>query len=278
MGHRLVPAFGDGLKALRREWRLTRRTVGASAELRPVTSARRAELRSLQRRMGVRFRDDRLMNMSLCHRSYTAEAGAASNERLEFLGDAVLGVVVSQWLYRRLDGRPEGDLARVKSVVVSEESLARIARQIAVDRYLLLGRGEERSGGRGKNALLADALEALIGACYLDSGLHAAERFVERVFAEEIENVIAGRHRQDYKTLLQEFSQKRFRAFPKYRVAERRGPDHDRVFSMDVVVDGRPYGPAQGKSKKQAEQRVARIAYTELVGEESASGGSAAAG
>jgi len=275
MSRKFVPALGDGFKALRGEWRLPRRGTrsshagssagGASMDLRPVSPARRAELRSLQRGIGVRFRDERLMNLSLCHRSYTAEAGVASNERLEFLGDAVLGMVISQWLYRRLEGRPEGDLARVKSVVVSEESLAQIARQLSVHRYLLLGRGEERSGGRGKSALLADALEALIGACYLDSGLHAAERFVERVFADEIENVIAGRHRQDYKTLLQELSQKRFRAFPKYRVTERRGPDHDQVFSMDVVVAGRPYGPAEGKSKKQAEQRVARIAYSQLV-------------
>jgi ribonuclease-3 len=287
MARKLVPALGNGFKALRKEWRLARRTAGSTpgsiAELQPVSPARRAELRSLQRRMGVRFRDERLMNLSLCHRSYTAEAGVASNERLEFLGDAVLGLVASQWLYRRLEGRPEGDLSRVKSVVVSEESLARIARQISVDRCLLLGRGEERSGGRGKSALLADALEALIGACYLDSGLHAAEQFVERLFVDEIEKVIAGRHRQDYKTLLQELSQKRFQAFPKYRVTERRGPDHDQVFSMDVVVAGRPYGPAEGKSKKQAEQRVARIAYAQLVeteadSGESGSGGSTAAG
>ena len=261
-------ALGNGLKALRDEWQFVRRTAGADSELEPVPEVRRAKLRSLQRRMGVRFRDERLMNMALCHRSYTAEAGVASNERLEFLGDAVLGLVVSRWLYSRLEGRPEGDLARVKSVVVSEESLARVAGQIWVDRYLLLSRGEERSGGRGKHALLADALEALIGACYLDSGLHAAERFVERVFAEEIENVLSGRHRQDYKTLLQELSQKRFRAFPKYRVIERRGPDHEQVFSMDVVVAGQPYGPADGKSKKQAEQRVAQIAYLKLVGNE----------
>lgn len=215
--------------------------------------------------MGVSFRDERLLDMALCHRSHTAETGAASNERLEFLGDAVLGLVVSRRLYDRLDGRPEGDLARVKSVVVSEESLAQAARQIAVDRYLLLGRGEDRSGGRGKNGLLADAMEAVIGACFLDSGLDAAERFVRHAFAAEIEDVIAGRHRQDYKTLLQELCQKRFRAFPKYRVNDRRGPDHERVFSIDVVVDGRPYGPAEGRSKKQAEQRVARIAYSELA-------------
>lgn len=223
--------------------------------------------------MGVSFRDQRLLDMALCHRSHTAETGAASNERLEFLGDAVLGLVVSRKLYDRLDGRPEGDLARVKSVVVSEESLAQAARQLTVDRYLLLGRGEDRSGGRGKDGLLADAMEALIGACFLDSGLDAAERFVHRAFAAEIEDVIAGRHRQDYKTLLQELCQKRFRAFPKYRVNDRRGPDHDRVFSIDVVVAGQPYGPAEGRSKKQAEQRVARIAYSELADGQELAGG-----
>lgn len=288
MARKLVPALGGGLGVLRGEWRIARRgprprglrpgSAGTDADLRSVSHARRFELRSLQRGIGVRFRDERLLNLALCHRSHAAEARVASNERLEFLGDAVLGLVVSQRLYRRLEGKPEGDLARVKSVVVSEESLAQVARQLSLDRYLLLGRGEERSGGRGKSALLADALEALIGACFLDSGLHAAERFVERVFAEEIENVIAGRHRQDYKTLLQEFSQKRFRAFPKYRVTERRGPDHDQVFSMDVVVAGRPYGPAEGKSKKQAEQRVARIAYAQLVAAEASSDESGARG
>lgn len=283
MGRKLVPVLVDGFMALRGEWRDARRSTrsrhpGSSMELRPVSPARRAELRSLQRGIGVRFRDERLIDLSLCHRSHAAEAGVASNERLEFLGDAVLGLVVSRWLYRRLEGRPEGDLARVKSVVVSEASLAQIARQLSVDHYLLLGRGEERSGGRGKSALLADALEALIGACFLDSGLQVAEQFVERFFADEIENVIAGRHRQDYKTLLQELSQKRFRVFPKYRVTERRGPDHDQVFSMNVVVAGRPYGPAEGKSKKQAEQRVARIAYSRLVETEASPSESGSAG
>lgn len=247
------------------KWRLSSREEGAGSGFAQVGPVRRAELRVLQRHIGVRFRDERLLNLAFCHRSYATETGSASNERLEFLGDAVLGLVVSQSLYLRLSDRPEGDLARVKSVVVSEERLSQIARQIAVDRYLLLGRGEERSGGREKNSLLADALEALIGACQLDCGLDIAERFVERIVAEEIESVIAGRHRQDYKTLLQELSQKRFRSFPKYRVTARCGPDHNQVFSMDVVVDGCSYGPADGKSKKAAEQQVARIAYSELV-------------
>lgn len=260
---------------LGREWRLGSRTADTGSDLSPVTPERRAELRGLHRQIGVRFRDDRLLNLAFCHQSHAAEAGSVSNERLEFLGDSVLGLIISQALYRRLAGRPEGDLARVKSVVVSEESLAQIASQIGIDRYLLLGRGEERSGGRGKKALLANALEALIGAFYLDSGLPAAQRFVERVFAAEIESVIAGRHRQDYKTLLQELSQKSFHTFPKYRVIDRRGPDHAQVFSMDVVVDGLSYGPADGNSKKQAEQRVARIAYSALVpGDEGARSGS----
>lgn len=214
----------------------------------------------------MRFRDDRLLNLALAHRSHAAEARFhGTNERLEFLGDAVLGLVASDALYRQLHDRPEGDLARIKSVVVSEASLARIAQRLELNRYLLLGKGEEKSGGRMKRALLADAMEAVLGAHYLDSGLRGVQRFAERLLQPELDAVIAGRHQQDYKTLLQELAQKRFHTYPRYRVAQRRGPEHDQVFLMDVVIDGQTYGPGEGKSKKQAEQGAAEIAYEVLT-------------
>lgn len=253
------------------EWRLRSSSGTFHEELPAVDPSRRARLQKLQRDIGVRFHDERLLNLAFCHSSYAVESGSESNERLEFLGDAVLGLVVSQFLYQRLAGLPEGDLARVKSVVVSEEILSQIARRIAIDGYLLLGRGEERSGGRSKSALLADALEALIGACHLDCGLRVAERFIRDIVSSEVESVIAGRHRRDYKTLLQELAQKRFHSFPKYRVTGRHGPDHDQVFVMEVLVDGRSYGPAEGKNKKAAEQRVAQIAYIDLAESDSCS-------
>ena len=189
----------------------------------------------------------------------------ANNERLEFFGDSVLGVIVAEYLYKSLPDRAEGDLAKVKSFVVSEASLSGIARELRVDNFILIGRGEEFSGGRSKKAILADALEAVIGAYFMDSGLREARRFVLRFLVPEISKVLEDRHDKDYKTLLQEFAQKRFKSYPKYLVSKRTGPDHDRVFWMEVEVAGSSYGPGKGSNKKQAEQAAACLAYESLM-------------
>jgi ribonuclease-3 len=207
------------------------------------------------------------LNLAFSHRSFANEQGGAvdNNEKLEFFGDSVLGLVVSEYLLGVLQDRSEGEMAKVKSFVVSEDSLEGIARALRLDNFILIGRGEEYSGGRSKKTLLADALEAIIGAYYLDSGFKAAHDFVERLLAPEIHKVLEDKHRKDYKTLLQEYAQKRFRSYPRYRVVQRKGPDHNRIFAIEVSIDNRSFGPGEGKNKKEAEQAAAGIAYEALV-------------
>lgn len=207
------------------------------------------------------------MNLAFSHRSFANEQGGTvdNNEKLEFFGDSVIGLVVSEYLLGVLRDRTEGEMAKVKSFVVSEDSLEGIARALRLDNFILIGRGEEYSGGRSKKTLLADALEAIIGAYYLDSGFKAVHDFVKRLLAPEIHKVLEDRHRKDYKTLLQEYAQKRFRTYPRYRVVQRKGPDHNRIFSIEVSVDNRSFGPGEGKNKKEAEQAAASIAYDALV-------------
>ncbi len=216
------------------------------------------------------------MNLAFTHRSFANEKGGAvdNNEKLEFFGDSVLGLVVSEYLLGVLHDRTEGEMARVKSFVVSEDSLEGIARALRLDNFILIGRGEEYSGGRSKKTLLADALEAIIGAYYLDSGFKAVHEFVKRQLAPEIHKVLEDRHRKDYKTLLQELAQQRFRTYPRYRVVQRKGPDHNRIFAIEVSVDNRTFGPGEGKNKKDAEQAAAGLAYEALVKPQAAPQGS----
>ena len=221
-----------------------------------------------QRRSGLRFKDINLLNLSFCHRSFANERGTiGNNERLEFLGDSVLGLAVAEYLYTELPDRVEGDLAKIKSFVVSETTLAAIARRLRVDNFILIGKGEEFSGGRSKKAILADAMEAIIGAYFLDSGFREARRFVLEHVVPEINKVLENRHDKDYKTLLQEYAQKIYHAYPKYAVSKRTGPDHERVFWMEVEVGGKSFGPGKGSNKKEAEQAAARIAYERLSGD-----------
>lgn len=227
---------------------------------------RRRSLQSFQRKAGIRFRDIGLLDLAFHHRSFSNETtkDRINNERLEFLGDAVLGMAVASRLYLLMSDRPEGDLAKTKSVVVSEETLSGIALAIGVDECLILGKGEELSGGRKKKAILADATEAVIGALYLDSGYRAAEQFVLSIIDPYIALVMENRHHRDFKTLLQEYVQKNFKAVPKYALVKKSGPDHDRTFWVTVEVNGKVYGPEQGKNKKEAEQAVAAVAAREL--------------
>jgi ribonuclease-3 len=216
----------------------------------------------------VKFKNLELLNLSFTHRSVSNEAvHRSNNERLEFLGDAVLGLVCATVLYERFGEKSEGELAKIKSVVVSEQILAVIARDLQIDGLLILGRGEELSGGRQKNAILADAVEALFGALYLDSGFGAVFSFVERCIGPEIDRVIEEKYHQDYKSLLQELSQRRFKLYPRYQLINRSGPEHERLFRMEVQVHDRVYGPGIGRSKKGAEQEAARIALEGLKGD-----------
>ncbi len=244
--------------------RLLRRPDAQAAP--ELGAGRRDELLLFQRHSGVRFKSLELLNLAFCHRSFANERGngTGNNERLEFLGDSVLGLAVAEYLYELLPDRPEGELARIKSFVVSEASLSEIARSMRVDNFILIGKGEEYSGGRAKRAILADAFEAIVGALFFDSGFREAKRFVLRFLVPEIEKVLEDRHEKDYKTLLQEHAQKTYRAYPKYSLAKKTGPDHDRVFWMTVEVAGKVYGPGKGSNKKQAEQAAACLAYETL--------------
>ncbi|MBP7095573.1 MAG: ribonuclease III [Spirochaetia bacterium] len=228
---------------------------------------RKSVLNAFQKACGLRFKELELLDRALTHRSFANEdqSSAPNNERLEFLGDAVLGVVVASYLYRTLADKAEGELARVKSFVVSEDTLSSMAAELGIDRVIRVGKGEEQTGGRRKKAILADALEAVIGACYVDQGFDKAAAFVLRLTVPEVDKVLEGRHRKDYKTILQEYLQKYRRQYPVYELAAKVGPDHDRTFQVLCRVGEFAYGPAGGKSKKEAEREAARMAYDGIV-------------
>ena len=232
-----------------------------------VNSVRKKELQLFEKNAGIRFRKLDFLNLAFSHRSFANESkeNFDNNEKLEFLGDSVLGLVVSEYLYRNMPGKAEGDLARIKSFVVSEDTLADVSRTLKVDNFVLIGKGEEYSGGRKKKAILADCMEAIIGAYFLDSGFANAKKFILKIIVPEINKVIENKHKKDYKTLLQEYSQKNFKTYPKYTLVRKSGPDHDRTFWIEVTVNGKNYGPGSGKNKKEAEQKAACIAYEDLT-------------
>jgi ribonuclease III len=235
-----------------------------------ISPERKRELVLFQKQADVKFKNLELLNLAFSHRSYSNESSMDidNNERLEFLGDSVLGLVVSDWLFVHLPNLDEGDFSRIKSFVVSEESLASIAKKLRVDNFILIGKGEEYSGGRSKKALLADCLEAIFGSFFLDSGFRAATDLIQRLLVPEIKNVLDNKHRKDYKTLLQEYVQKTYKSTPRYELLKKTGPEHDNTFWMQVAVLKKVFGPASGSNKKEAEQAVAKIAYESLGVEE----------
>lgn len=234
--------------------------AGPPHELQPAESPRER----LAGRVGWEVRDTDLFNQSLAHRSWCAEnPGTSSNERLEFLGDAVLGLVVTVHLYRTYPNMPEGELAKVRASVVNSAALAEIATELGIGEALLLGKGEDQSGGREKPSILADATEAIIGAVYLDRGWEAADRLVMSLVGERIELGAAGPGGHDYKTRLQELCARVFDQLPVYSVRDE-GPDHAKEFEAVVHVQGVARGSGRGRSKKQAEQAAAREAWERL--------------
>ena len=228
----------------------------------------RDEFGALQARIEYTFRDPGLLEHALTHRSRAAEdasGGVADNESLEFLGDAVLGLVVADQLFHQYPGYTEGQKSKIKASVVSAQSLARHAERLQLGEHLLLGRGEEKSGGRAKPALLADTYEALIAGIYLDGGLEAAEGFLRRELKDAIDAGAVERFiGEDYKSALQERLQALGQALPEYVVAREAGPDHQKVFDVEVRVSGTVLGSASGRSKKEAEQEAARQALAAL--------------
>jgi ribonuclease-3 len=221
-------------------------------------------LESLDRALGVSFRDPSLREAALTHRSYAFERGATvTNERLEFLGDSVLGLVVTDMAYLAYPDMPEGALAKLRAAIVNMTALADVARSLGLGDVVLLGKGEELSGGRDKASILADALEAVFGAIYLDRGLSVTRELIERLFRPRMEAYVRGEGDRDYKTILQELASQELRSMPEYRLEER-GPDHEKEFTATVHLSGEPFGTGTGRSKEEAEQQAAREAFARL--------------
>lgn len=224
-------------------------------------------MEAVEQTLGVRFRDAALLRLSLTHSSYVNEHpqdAPASNERLEYLGDAFLGVAVAKKLYRDHPEMTEGELTDARAAVVRGETLSRRAEELGLGDHLLLGQGEEQSGGRAKPSTLACALEAVVGAVYLDQGHEAAEAFVLRVFQSQIEGV-AATQQQDPKSQLQQAAQARGLGAPSYRLLSETGPGHERTFTVEVVVAGDALARGNGRRKVDAEREAAAAALTLLL-------------
>ncbi len=225
--------------------------------------------RLLQEELGYEFADDNLLVEALCHKSFSNEQpgnNIACNERLEFLGDAVLDLVVSRYLYHRYPEAREGEMTRIRAEVVNEKGLARVARGLQLGRFLLLGRGEERTGGRNKDSLLANALEALLGAVFCDGGFEPVRDLIESLLAEGISEAAQRRQGLDHKTRLQEITQARHGQIPEYVLLGEEGPVHERAYTVEVRLADSPLGRGLGSTKKKAEQQAALAAIRNLAG------------
>jgi len=224
--------------------------------------SRDAQLRALAERLGLRFNSWAVLDRALTHASAACEADGALQdyESLEFLGDAALGLAIAHGLFDRLPDRTPGEYSRLRAGLVNRRSLARIAQQLDLASAIRLGRGEEQSGGRQRASLLADSLEALIGAIYFDQGWAAAQEFVARVFGPELDNAVTSDRLWDFKSRLQHYCQAQHIELPSFVVVTSRGPDHHKEFEVEVFLRGKPVGRGTGMSKKEAEQNAARVA------------------
>jgi len=274
--HNIFPLMVNGLGEVRISVRQddaddARRIIDAHrTELQSGQLVRlRDEFETLQAAAGYRFRDRGLLEHAMTHTSRAnedASGGVMDNESLEFLGDAVLGFVVADLLFREFPEYDEGEKSKMKAILVSTATLARVAERLRLGDHLLLGRGEEKTGGRRKQALLADGCEALIAALYLDGGIEQARAFIVRELGSFVEQLRRdGVSAQDYKSALQELVQGRNRPLPEYRVVGAIGPDHQKLFDVEVLVAGEPLARATGPSKKEAEQEAARLALSRLT-------------
>ena len=222
-------------------------------------------IKELESALGYRFHNVALLQNALTHSSYANERwhnSLLSNERLEFLGDSVLGMLVADYLYRNFPDRPEGELTRMRADMVCEQTLAAAANKIGIGEHLLLGHGEEQGGGRSRNSILADAMESVIAACFLDGGLGAALTVVQKFILVEVP--VTRLHNVDYKTRLQELVQQKKNQTLSYALVGESGPDHDKQFVVEVRLNGNVVGSGSGSSKKRAEQSAAASAIEKL--------------
>jgi len=230
-----------------------------------------SRLRSLQDRLNYIFNNEALLREALTHKSFSnesADTSMACNERLEFLGDAVLDLVISEQAFLGYPELPEGELTRIRAELVSEKNLSALARKLEIGPCLLLGRGERRSGGERKSSLLADSVEAIIGAVFCDSDYASVRAVVSGLFADEIVSAARREFDLDYKTNLQELCQKLYRQPPEYRLLKTSGPDHERRYEVAVLLAGEAVGHGEGRSKKVAEQHAAQAALERIQGSE----------
>ena len=222
-------------------------------------------IKDLEAAIGYRFKNITLLQNALTHSSYANERwhnSLKSNERLEFLGDSILGMVVAEYLYKTFPDRPEGELTRLRADMVCEKTLAAVAARIELGRHLMLGNGEEQSGGRSRDSILADAVESVIAASFLDGGMEAARKLIEKFILVEVP--IKKLNNADYKTALQELVQQKKNQTLSYRLVGESGPDHDKRFDVEVSLNGRVIGIGTGSSKKRAEQMAAQDALEKL--------------
>ena len=218
-------------------------------------------LKDLEEAIGYRFQNITLLQQAMAHSSYANERwhdSLMSNERLEFLGDSILGMLVADYLYRTFPNRPEGELTRMRADMVCERSLAVVAARLDLGKHLLLGKGEEQGGGRGRESILADAVESVIAACYLDGGMEAAKSFVQKFVLDHVP--VNRPYNMDYKTALQEKVQQKKNQVLSYVLVGESGPDHDKHFEVQLRLNDQVVGVGSGSSKKQAEQQAARQA------------------
>lgn len=221
-------------------------------------------LESLEKKLNYTFKDTALLVQAFCHSSYANEqinSNPGDNERLEFLGDAVLDLAISHILMLRFKDATEGDLSKFRATVVDEAGLYKVALKLGLGEYLLLGKGEEQSRGREKPSILADTTEALIGAIYLDAGLDMTMKIIKGLFSPLLDRVGTERSGHDFKSLLQEYSQQSCKTLPKYRLIKETGPAHDRSFQVALSLRGEVLAEGKGRSKKEAEQNAAREAF-----------------
>ena len=222
-------------------------------------------IKDLENAIGYRFQNIQLLHNALTHSSYANERwhnSLLSNERLEFLGDSVLGMLVAEYLFRNFPDRPEGELTRMRADMVCEQTLAAAANKIGIGEHLMLGHGEERLGGRNRNSILADAMESVIAACFLDGGIQAALKVVQQFILVEVP--VKKLHNADYKTALQELVQQKKNQVLSYKLVGESGPDHDKKFEVEVSLNGSVVGRGSGSSKKRAEQSAAASALQKL--------------
>lgn len=224
-------------------------------------------MNNLEKSIDYTFKDKRLLKCALTHTSFANESKTSSNERLEFLGDSVLSFFVSDHIFKNYKDMPEGELTRLRSSLVCEAALCVFAREIGLGDNLLLGKGEEKSGGRNRDSILADAFEALLAAIFLDGGIENAKKFVYKFVLRELENKDLNHSTKDYKTLLQEIIQRNPEEVISYILTGESGPDHDKTFEVEVHLNSNVIGKGSGKSKKAAEEAAAKQALT-LMGEQ----------